>query len=244
MTSTPRVAPIRQGVHLPQLSIAQNSIANRAIFAMSTVSSKTTRPAVANEPVERRKSLVIIGRVEQRARQIGAKRPAALHRPHRPAGQGAATDRIHDFAERQPEPGLVKPAVADVSGDLDGHRSARTPKPETGIKIGAAIKDRRHRDKGQHIIDDGWLREEPLMRRQGRFRAHDAAFAFQAFEEGRFLAANIGTSAHPPTKGYVYCRSEYPHAGKTFSEALRIAREAGYPGPDIQGSGRAFELEL
>jgi formate dehydrogenase iron-sulfur subunit len=51
----------------------------------------------------------------------------------------------------------------------------------------------------------------------------------------------IGVGA---TKGYVYCRSEYPHAGKTFSEALRIAREAGYLGANIQGSGHAFELEL
>jgi formate dehydrogenase iron-sulfur subunit len=46
------------------------------------------------------------------------------------------------------------------------------------------------------------------------------------------------------TKGYVYCRSEYPHAGRTFSEALKIAREAGYLGPNILGSGYAFELEL
>ncbi|TPV98194.1 MAG: NADP-reducing hydrogenase subunit HndC [Beijerinckiaceae bacterium] len=51
----------------------------------------------------------------------------------------------------------------------------------------------------------------------------------------------IGVGA---TKGYVYCRSEYPHAGKTFSEALRIAREGGFLGPNIQGSGHAFELEL
>ncbi len=46
------------------------------------------------------------------------------------------------------------------------------------------------------------------------------------------------------TKGYVYCRSEYPHAAKTFSEALKLAREAGYLGLDILGSGHAFELEL
>jgi len=45
-------------------------------------------------------------------------------------------------------------------------------------------------------------------------------------------------------KGYVYCRSEYPHAGKTFAEAIGIAREAGYLGPNIFGSKYAFELEL
>jgi formate dehydrogenase iron-sulfur subunit len=51
----------------------------------------------------------------------------------------------------------------------------------------------------------------------------------------------IGVGA---TKGYVYCRSEYPQAGKTFSEALQIAREAGYLGPNVLGSGHEFELEI
>jgi formate dehydrogenase iron-sulfur subunit len=46
------------------------------------------------------------------------------------------------------------------------------------------------------------------------------------------------------TKGYVYCRSEYPHAGKTFSEAIKAAREASYLGRNILGSGYAFDLEL
>ncbi|HXW72076.1 MAG TPA: NADH-quinone oxidoreductase subunit NuoF [Methylocella sp.] len=46
------------------------------------------------------------------------------------------------------------------------------------------------------------------------------------------------------TKGYVYLRSEYPHAARTFTEALRVAREAGYLGQNILGSGYAFELEL
>ena len=44
MVSTPRVEPTRHGVHLPHDSIEQNSIAKRAILAMSTVSSKTTMP--------------------------------------------------------------------------------------------------------------------------------------------------------------------------------------------------------
>ncbi|ACK52540.1 NADH dehydrogenase (quinone) [Methylocella silvestris BL2] len=46
------------------------------------------------------------------------------------------------------------------------------------------------------------------------------------------------------TKGYVYCRSEYPHAVKTFNEAIVLARAAGYLGPNILGSGFAFELEM
>src|SRR5690606_27406453 len=43
--TAPRVEPIRHGVHFPQLSTAQNSMAKRAMCAMSTVSSNTVIPA-------------------------------------------------------------------------------------------------------------------------------------------------------------------------------------------------------
>ena len=46
------------------------------------------------------------------------------------------------------------------------------------------------------------------------------------------------------TKGFVYSRSEYPHANATFAAAIAIAREAGLIGPDVMGSGKAFDLEL
>ncbi len=61
-----------------------------------------------------------------------------------------------------------------------------------------------------------------------------------ALIEGMTIAA-VAVAA---SKGYVYCRSEYPHAARTFSEALVVARQAGYLGPNVLGSGHAFELEL
>lgn len=45
------------------------------------------------------------------------------------------------------------------------------------------------------------------------------------------------------TRGYVYIRSEYPHAYATMAEAVRLATEAGFLGDDVLGSGRAFHLE-
>jgi len=51
----------------------------------------------------------------------------------------------------------------------------------------------------------------------------------------------IGVGA---TKGYVYCRSEYPHGGRTFASAIKLAREAGYLGRNILGSNFAFDLEI
>ncbi|WP_134499482.1 formate dehydrogenase beta subunit [Microvirga pakistanensis] len=45
------------------------------------------------------------------------------------------------------------------------------------------------------------------------------------------------------TRGFIYIRSEYPHAYRAMSEAIRIAEKAGYLGSSIMGSNRAFTLE-
>jgi formate dehydrogenase iron-sulfur subunit len=58
--------------------------------------------------------------------------------------------------------------------------------------------------------------------------------------EGMTIAAiAVGAS-----KGYVYCRSEYPHAIRTFNEALRRATSAGWLGNSVGGSGHRFDIEL
>jgi len=46
------------------------------------------------------------------------------------------------------------------------------------------------------------------------------------------------------TKGYVYIRSEYPHAIASMREAVVRATAAGFLGADILGSGKAFDLEV
>ncbi|MFN7011517.1 MAG: formate dehydrogenase beta subunit [Allorhizobium sp.] len=53
--------------------------------------------------------------------------------------------------------------------------------------------------------------------------------------------AGIATGA---TKGYVYTRSEYPHAIKTMRAAVEIARAAGILGPSVMGSAHAFDIEV
>ena len=46
------------------------------------------------------------------------------------------------------------------------------------------------------------------------------------------------------TYGYIYVRSEYPHAIATLNAAIDQARRAGWLGDDIQGSGQRFDLEV
>lgn len=44
--------------------------------------------------------------------------------------------------------------------------------------------------------------------------------------------------------GYIYVRSEYPHAIATLRTAIQRAREVGWLGDDIHGSGRRFDLDV
>ena len=46
------------------------------------------------------------------------------------------------------------------------------------------------------------------------------------------------------TQGYIYLRSEYPHALKTLNEAIEKAEAAGYLGEKICGSQYNFKLEV
>lgn len=45
-------------------------------------------------------------------------------------------------------------------------------------------------------------------------------------------------------KGYIYTRSEYPHAIDVTGAAIEIARSAGILGDNVLGSGRGFDLEI
>jgi len=46
------------------------------------------------------------------------------------------------------------------------------------------------------------------------------------------------------TSGYIYLRSEYPHAFKTMKRAIQIAYEKGYLGSNVAGSGKKFDLDI
>lgn len=58
--------------------------------------------------------------------------------------------------------------------------------------------------------------------------------------EGMAIAA-VAVGA---TRGFIYLRSEYPDAIRVIEAAVRIARDAGMLGPDVLGSGLAFEIEV
>jgi formate dehydrogenase iron-sulfur subunit len=53
--------------------------------------------------------------------------------------------------------------------------------------------------------------------------------------------AGIATGA---TKGFVYIRSEYPHAIATMTQAVEIAHRTGVLGASVLGSAHAFDIEI
>ena len=46
------------------------------------------------------------------------------------------------------------------------------------------------------------------------------------------------------SQGYIYIRSEYPHAIATMNTAISLAQAAGYLGDNVMGSGKAFHLQV
>jgi len=54
----------------------------------------------------------------------------------------------------------------------------------------------------------------------------------------------IGAYAAGATRGYIYCRAEYPIAVRTLKTAIEQARNFGLLGENILGSGFSFDLEV
>ncbi len=54
----------------------------------------------------------------------------------------------------------------------------------------------------------------------------------------------IGAYAIGASYGYIYCRAEYPIAIETLNIAIEQAREFGFLGENILGSGFSFDLEV
>jgi formate dehydrogenase iron-sulfur subunit len=144
---------------------------------------------------------------------------------------------LADYAAHQGWSGLkraieIGPAaiIAEVTkSGLRGRGGAGFP---TGIKwktVAEAPADRRYVVCNFDEGDSGTFADRMIVEGD----------PFALIEGMTICAIAVGAS-----KGYVYCRSEYPHAARTFSQALRLARGAGYLGPDIQGSGHSFDIEI
>ena len=61
---------------------------------------------------------------------------------------------------------------------------------------------------------------------------------------GLIESMTIAGYAVGATKGFIYIRAEYPQSRDRLENAIRVAQGAGLLGPDVAGSGVAFDLEI
>jgi len=115
-----------------------------------------------------------------------------------------------------------------LASGLRGRGGAGFP---TGIKwrtAAAATSDQKYVICNADEGDSGTFADRMLMEGD----------PFLLIEGMAIAAVSVGA-----TMGYIYIRSEYPHAFATFSRAIERARAAGLLGPNVLGSGLAFDLE-
>jgi formate dehydrogenase iron-sulfur subunit len=115
-----------------------------------------------------------------------------------------------------------------VASGLRGRGGAGFP---TGIKwrtVAAAEADRKYVVCNADEGDSGTFADRMLMEGD----------PFTLIEG--MAIAGLATGA---TKGFVYIRSEYPHAFRAMQRAIDAARAGGWLGVDVAGSGRAFDME-
>ena len=134
------------------------------------------------------------------------------------------------FAGLQRAISMTPPDVVEeiIASGLRGRGGAGFP---TGIKwrtVAAAQADRKYVVCNADEGDSGTFADRMLMEGD----------PFTLIEG--MIIAGLATGA---TKGFVYIRSEYPHAFRAMQRAIEIARAGGWLGADVAGSGRAFELE-
>src|SRR5947209_7530339 len=120
--------------------------------------------------------------------------------------------------------------LADVmTSGLRGRGGAGFP---TGIKwktVALASGDRKYIVCNADEGDSGTFADRMIMEGD----------PFVVIEGMTIAGVAVGAS-----KGYIYIRSEYPHAIQAMNAAILAARRAGYLGADIGGSSHNFELEV
>jgi formate dehydrogenase iron-sulfur subunit len=115
-----------------------------------------------------------------------------------------------------------------VASGLRGRGGAGFP---TGIKWGAvanAVADQKYVVCNADEGDSGTFADRMLMEGD----------PFLVIEGMAIAAVAVGATA-----GYVYIRSEYPHAFDIFSRAVERARASGVLGRRVMGSEHAFDIE-
>ncbi|WP_271410265.1 formate dehydrogenase beta subunit [Pseudomonas sp. Q1-7] len=151
--------------------------------------------------------------------------------------------------------GITRPLSLDDYRAQGGFEGLTRAIGQSGDEIVAAVLDSGLRGRGGAAFPAGikWRTVRGAVAEQkyvvcNADEGDSGTFADRMLMEGDpFLLIEgmaIAGLAVGATYGYLYVRSEYPQAVQTLREAIDLAREAGYLGANVGGSGRAFDLEV
>ncbi len=151
--------------------------------------------------------------------------------------------------------GITEPTSLDDYLAHGGYRGLRNALAMAPAEVVKAVTDSGLRGRGGAAFPTG-IKWNTVMQQQADRKyivcnadeGDSGTFSDRMVMEGDpFLlieGMTIAGIACGATQGYIYLRSEYPYAHAALNRAIEVAKEQGYLGDNILGSGRKFELEV
>jgi formate dehydrogenase iron-sulfur subunit len=151
--------------------------------------------------------------------------------------------------------GIIDPADIEDYIAHEGYRGLRSALSMTGAAIVEAVTESGLRGRGGAGFPTG-IKWKTVLGAEADLKyivcnadeGDSGTFADRMIMEGDpFLLVEgmtIAGLAVGATKGFIYIRSEYPDACRQVEKAIVAANRQGYLGPDVLGSGKAFDLEI
>ncbi len=151
--------------------------------------------------------------------------------------------------------GIIDPTDIEQYIALDGYNGLKNAIKLTGAEIVKAVTDSGLRGRGGAGFPTGIKWNTVLgCEADQKYIVCNADEGDSGTFSDRMVMENdpyvliegmtIAGVAVDATIGYIYLRSEYPHALAILNEAIETAKAAGYLGDNILGSGKSFHLEV
>jgi formate dehydrogenase iron-sulfur subunit len=151
--------------------------------------------------------------------------------------------------------GVTDPLSVDDYVAHGGHAGLRNALSMSGVDIVKAVTDSGLRGRGGAAFPTG-IKWNTVLGAAGTQKyivcnadeGDSGTFSDRMLMEGDPLCLvegmTIAAVAVGATQGYIYLRSEYPHAHRALNAAIANAYAAGWLGANILGSDKNFDLEV
>jgi len=151
--------------------------------------------------------------------------------------------------------GVTDPLSVDDYVAHGGHAGLRNALAMSGVDIVKAVTDSGLRGRGGAAFPTG-IKWNTVLGAAGTQKyivcnadeGDSGTFSDRMLMEGDPLCLvegmTIAAVAVGATQGYIYLRSEYPHAHRALNAAIANAYAAGWLGANILGSDKNFDLEV